>query len=233
MQLRDLLGALADLIFVPHCPACDRRVAPGTPLCGPCATTLVELGPACPRCAEPHDRPSSHLCRRCCLKPPPLARIAAPYRYGGELAVALRRLKFDRRPDIGRSLAPLLSPALRAAATGCDLAVPIPLHRRRLAARGFNQAEVLLRHALGDALPIARLVLRRRRATRPQSGLDARARATNLAGAFEALEVPGRRILLFDDVVTTGATMAEAARALLAAGASEVTGFCVARAESC
>jgi ComF family protein len=233
MSIRDLLGGLANLVFVPHCPACDRRVPAGVPLCQACATTLVELGPACPRCAEPHEGPASVLCRRCCLRPPPLVRITAPYRYGGELAVALRRLKFDRRPDIGRALAPLLAPTLAAAAATCDLAVPIPLHRRRLAGRGFNQADVLLRHGLNDALPIARLVLHRRRATRPQSGLDARARATNLAGAFTATDLANRRILLFDDIVTTGATMAEAARALLRAGAREVVGVCAARAESC
>lgn len=233
MRFRELLQGVVGLLFVPHCPACDRRTAAEVPLCGACTLSLVELGAACPRCAEPHAGPAAVLCRRCCIRPLPLARITAPYRYGGELAVALRRLKFDRRADIGRALAPLIAPTLAAAAAGCDVAMPVPLHRRRLASRGFNQSDVLLRHALAAELPIDVLSLRRRRATRPQSGLDARGRAGNVRGAFEVRgPLTGRRILLVDDVVTTGATMAEAARALLRAGAKEVIGVCAARAES-
>jgi len=113
----------------------------------------------------------------------------------------------------------------------------VPLHWRRMAVRGFNQSRLLLAHAGRDLdAPADRLSLRRRRATAPQTGLDARARRRNLAGAFAVARgrVPrlaGRRILLVDDVATTGATLAAAAAALLAAGAAAVVGFCVARAE--
>ncbi|HTM21446.1 MAG TPA: phosphoribosyltransferase family protein [Kofleriaceae bacterium] len=161
----------------------------------------------------------------------------AVFRYGGQLAVAVRRLKFGRRTEVARALAPLLAPALAEAAAGCDLIVPVPLHWRRLAARGFNQAALLLAQAGRRLeLPVDRLSLRRRRATAPQTGLDARARRRNVDGAFavaprRAGRLAGRRILLFDDVVTTGATLAAAAEALRGAGAAEVTALCVAGAE--
>lgn len=229
---------LSELVFIPWCAACDARVGRDRPLCDTCAISLVPLGPACPLCAEPMAGPHSLRCRRCVASPPPFAAVLAPFRYGGELATALRRLKYQNRPDVGRSLAPLIGPMLRAAAAECDVIIPLPLHRRRLAERGFNQSALLARYAShGVSTPLDQRSLRRIRATAPQSGLTGGARTTNVAGAFA---VPARRreriadrtILLVDDVMTTGATMRAAATALHQAGAAAVVGFCVARAES-
>jgi predicted amidophosphoribosyltransferase len=91
-MLQRLWPRAMDWLMVPGCPACD---APGHPgLCPRCTESLYEVGPACPRCAEPMAGPVALLCRRCRVRPPPFARALSPYRYGGELAVALRRLKY-------------------------------------------------------------------------------------------------------------------------------------------
>jgi ComF family protein len=236
-----MLQAIVDLLFVPHCAACDVCVDPGVALCATCELSLYELGAACPRCAEPlaHAGGEAVPCARCRAAPPPFSSAHAAYRYGGELAWALQRLKYEGRPDIARTLAPLLAPALArvVAQTGADLAVPVPLHWRRLSSRGFNHAALLLGHAArGLGLAVDRASLRRARATAAQRGLGLRQRADNVAGAFvvpqrRRARVAGRRVLCMDDVMTTGATLGACARALLAAGAAEVIVFCAARAE--
>lgn len=231
-----LLQTVVDLLYAPLCSACDAPGARG--LCEVCAHSLYPIDSACPRCAEPIAGPASITCRRCRKRPPPFLGALSPYRYGGELAAALRRLKYQQRPDIARDLAPLFAPALNAVSTLADVAVPVPLHWRRQSRRGFNQAADLLRFAGRElAIPIDALSLRRVRATDPQSGLSRRARADNVTGAFavtrrRARRIRGRRVLLFDDVMTTGATMAACARALLDAGAAEVIAVAAARAES-
>ena len=240
-DISPMLHAIVDLLFVPHCAACDVRVAPGVALCATCALSLYELGAACPRCAEPlpHAGGGAGPCERCRASPPPFASAHAPYRYGGELAWALQRLKYEGRADIARTLAPLRAPARArvVAQAGVDLAMPVPLHWRRLSSRGFNQAALLLGHAAaGLGLEVDRTSLRRVRATAAQSNLRMRQRAENVAGAFVVPErrrarVAGRRVLCMDDVMTTGATLGACARALLAAGAREVVVFCAARAE--
>ena len=227
-----LLSRALDLLFTAGCGSCDRPCDAG--LCDVCAVSLVATGPACPSCAEPSSDNSA--CRLCRAAPPPFTRLTAPFVYGGELAVALRRLKFDGRREIARALAPLLAPSMARAARDADVVMPVPLHRRRLARRGFNQAALLAKHARLDR-PIDVLGLVRIRATVPQSGLDRLARRRNVDGAFAVppgrlAHVAGRAILLVDDVATTGATLTAAARALRAAGAAEVTAYCAARAET-
>ena len=217
-------------LFRPQCIAC---AAPGASLCEPCAAALVELGPACPRCAEPTGE-RALVCARCIRDPLPLDRIVAPWRFEGPLASAIRRLKFTGASHVARAIAPLWAPLLAAAAADA-LVVPVPLHWRRRFARGYDHAWLLADHACAHAKIAAPVpLLHRIRAAPAQSTLSAGARTENLRGAFavprrQRRRVAGREIVLVDDVVTTGATLAAAARALRSAGATDVIGVAIAR----
>ena len=221
---------LLDWLFRPQCAACQ---GPGAPLCVACRESLVELGPACPRCAEPTA--AGAVCRRCVRAPLPLDRIVAPWRFGGQLAAAIRRLKFTGASHVARTLAPLWAPVLAAAAADGAIVVPVPLHWRRRLGRGYDHAWLLALHACaaaGLARPVP--LLRRMRAAPPQSTLTAAARWDNVRGVFRVRDparVAGRTVLLVDDVVTTGATLAAAAGPLVQAGARSVLGIALARAE--
>jgi ComF family protein len=221
---------MLDWIFRPQCAACG---APAETLCAGCRCSLVELGTACERCAEP-VADGAQLCTRCIRAPLPLERIVAPWRFGGQLASAIRRLKFAGRTHIARDIAPLWAPLLAAAVRDDALVVPVPLHWRRRLVRGYDHAWHLAIHACavaGLATPVP--ALRRSRGGPPQSTLDRAARFDNPRGAFAVRRtVAERAVVLVDDVVTTGATMAAAARALLDAGATRVVGVALARSTS-
>lgn len=179
----------------------------------------------------PRDGPPDLECADCQRRPPPLGRTIAPFHYRFPLDALIKRLKFRHQLWAAPALAELLVPALQESGVRVDALVPVPLHRWRHALRGFNQADELAR-ALGRraGIPVS-FCLRRCRATRPQTGLDSKARRLNLADAFD---VPRRSSLghamLVDDVVTTGETAAAAAKALLKNGVSAVSLIAVARA---
>jgi ComF family protein len=228
---------MMDWIFRPQCAACG---APALTLCQACRASLVELGPACPGCAEPTGE-HARTCRRCAADPLPLDRVVAPWRFGGQLALAIRRLKFANRAHVARDVAPLWAPVLAAAVAELDaVVVPVPLHWRRRWGRGYDHAWLLARHACalaGIAAPVR--ALRRVRHAPPQSTLPAAERARNVHGAFAAVgaagpagPVAGRAVVLTDDVMTTGATLAAAAGPLYRAGATSVTALVLARATS-
>lgn len=162
------------------------------------------------------------------MLPPPVGDVVAVGAYGGALSTAVTRLKFGARPDVALPLGDLLAAALPG--LQADAIVPLPLGDQRLEQRGYNQA-ALLGQRLSRALAVPMRVgwLRRIRESAPQAHLDRRARVDNVAGVFRAARrLDGARVVVVDDVVTTGSTMGAAVAALEEAGATVVARVAVA-----
>ena len=227
------LEAVTRLLLPPRCLHCGAPGASGRDFCADCRDSLPHNACACPRCALPIPQPAP-ACGRCIKRPPPASAALAPFVYADPVDRWLPRFKFARDLAAGRVLAELVlgDSRLSALVDGIDAVLPLPLHRSRLAERGYNQALELARPlARALDLPLRPDWLQRIRATAPQTGLDARARRRNLRGAFVAdVAMRGQRVLLVDDVITTGSSMLEASRACRRAGAIEVRVLAVARA---
>ncbi|HET6805156.1 MAG TPA: ComF family protein [Frateuria sp.] len=216
-----------------RCLLCGAAGSGGLDLCGACAAELPRNTSCCARCALPLPGATA-LCGGCQRKPPPWHTAWAPFRYGWPLDRLEARYKFGRDLAAGRTLARLwqrVPPPLARPA----LILPVPLHRARLRRRGYNQALELAR-PLGRALdvPVRHDALLRSRATAAQTELDAAARRRNVRGAFalrEGIALPAH-VALLDDVMTTGATLAECTRVLRRAGVARVDVWALARAPS-
>lgn len=224
MDVRLALHELTEALLPERCVVCERF---GAALHDECLPTLARAdGQRCTRCWAPA---SISPCASCVLAPPAFEALCAPYRFEGAARRALLEAKF-------RGVTTLLDPLARAAAEAVPagwrptLVVAVPLHRARQRTRGYNQAgiaaQVVARH-LGVVCREG--VLRRTRATAPQATLDAARRAANVVAAFVASGVEGERVLVVDDITTTGATLDACARALLDAGAAAVFALAVAR----
>lgn len=198
-------------------------------VCSACTADLSPLsGPGCPQCAEPTTH--GERCGRCLATPPAFDATVALYRYEFPADRLVHALKYGHQLAVARWFGQQLATTLTGNA--CDIVIPLPLHRDRLRERGFNQSAEIGR-ALAGALGKPQLtgVLHRARATRPQADLALKERAGNVRGAFAATaDLAGRRILLVDDVMTSGATLDEAARILKMHGAAAVIAGVVARA---
>jgi len=233
--------AALDLVFPALCPVCQATLGARRhdPLCGGCWDAIRRLGPpACERCGLPFLtlRPAfapAGLCGGCAQERPAWDWACAAAEYEGAARDALHAFKFHGKRALARPLAALLleqwGPALAAA--GLDALVPVPLGRARERERGFNQAALVAERLAGTlGVPLRPRWLVRARATQPQSDLGAAERRANVRGAFAAdTAVAGRHVVIVDDVLTTGATAAECARMLRAAGAARVGVLTVAR----
>ena len=236
----EALRGILNLALPPTCICCGRPAAEEQArlaLCQGCAQELATLTAqsACRRCGRTIGPYGS--CPECAADPPAFETAIRIGTYAGPLAQLIRTVKFRE----GRYAVPLLADLLLAkllhsgALAQVDLVTAVPLHWFRCYRRGCNQVSLLVR-ALGRrglAVPVARLLVRTRN-TRPQVGLSKAARRENVRGAFRVRrpeQVAGRRVLLVDDVMTTGATLAACAQALRNAGAEGVSAAVAAVAE--
>jgi ComF family protein len=226
---------LAGALLPDACVACDEVLGEGEgegAFCERCLPEVLELpAPGCPRCSEPGR--FATLCERCLSMPKTFERAWAAFEHEGAIARAVHRFKYSDRADLARPLGALL--ARRA---GFQLRcmpgrlVPIPLHLERFKTRQFDQA-ALLAVELGRRLnrPVEASLLRRVRHTTRQVGLEEHEREENVRGAFAVeADVRGEALVLIDDVMTTGATVREAAGVLIARGARAISVVCLARA---
>lgn len=199
-------------------------------LCRGCLADLPWQSNACVRCALPLAH--GHVCGACLRSPPVQDEVICLFDYAPPVDYMIQRLKFGGDLAFGRTLGRLMAAGIARRAASLPLSiVPVPLHRGRLAARGFNQALELARPVarhLGVSIDAAGC--RRAKATAEQSALGARARRVNVRGAFSVSRPPPPSLAIVDDVLTTGATAASLALALKRAGARRVVLWICARA---
>jgi len=235
-MLREGGGALLSLFFPAHCGGCDCRLGEGESpgmLCAECRVKIISLsGQLCPVCSHPM---AGHFqCPNCEGRLWHLSMIVAASRQEGLVREMIHRFKYGRDQSLVRPLAHLLPSALqdsRIREKRFDAIVPVPLHPLRERERGFNQS-ALLAAQLGKYLNLpVRPMLKRIRVTAPQARFDRHQRMENLAGAFDlrGMVSEGAKLLLVDDVTTTGATFDACASVLREAGGAEDCAVSVAR----
>ena len=219
---------LARVCLTERCPSCGGRT--DAAFCAGCRADLAAIVQPCARCGLPQPVP------RCPRRAGWLVeRVIAPFEYAPPLDGYLQALKFGHGRMLGRALALLAAGPIAAhlaARAAPEVLVPVPLHRRRLVARGYNQATEIARTlSAAVRVPLDPAVAVRFEAATPQSRLGARERRANVAHAFAVRgDVCGRRVAIVDDVITTGATINALAAALVEAGALRVEAWAIARA---
>jgi ComF family protein len=229
---------VVDVILPPTCLACRAPVGEGGGLCPQCwiGAGFIER-PYCERLGTPFpsDYGGPLISPAALAEPPAYGRARAVARYGDVVRDLTHMLKYGDRLDLVHSLARWMTRAGAELLADADVLVPVPLHWTRLWQRRFNQSSVLARAvAKFSGVPAADHLLARRRPTPPQVGLARKERARNVQGAFEVpkasrVEVKGKKLVLVDDILTTGATVDACAKALLRAGASRVDVLVLAR----
>lgn len=225
---RRAYGAALDILFPPRCVICNDAAEW---LCAACQRNIIPLTqPWCPRCLIP--QPTDTLCDTCRDAEVALDGLVAVGVHDGVLRAAILAYKYGNRPSLAPALSRLMVEAASSRRPGATIVMPVPSHPRRVAQRGYDHTHLLasqVASTLGLAYDNQSLV--RVRFTPPQVGRTAQERHANVADAFEAAPLAASsRILLVDDVYTSGSTMRACAKELLAHGAAGVMGAVIARA---
>jgi ComF family protein len=224
-QTRMFFSSLLDLIFPPRCVSCK---ALGQRLCEPCAGGIFWIDSNfCAQCGLPLTPGSSH----CCIDPDDLRFVRSAAVFSGPMRKALHAMKYFSDRSLAEQLVRRAHPHWNPPSWDFDTLMPVPLGRQRQQTRGYNQSH-LLAVALSRLvdIPVDTQSLVRVRETQSQVGLSIKARKENTADAFRASAVHHRKVLLVDDVCTTGATLQSCAEALIQAGAAGVGAITIARA---
>jgi competence protein ComFC len=233
--LRNFVKSFVDLVYPPGCPGCHKplpRVAVDEMICLPCWSRIaVNQPPFCHACGRhlTDKDTSKNVCLRCMRTPTAFDRAFSVCVYDGVIKTLIHEFKYKDKQYLGQPLSKLLIDFIKKyqlPVNYIDYLIPMPLHRAKLREREFNQAQILCRE-VGAAIdkPLLENNLFRYRATGSQATLEPHQRFLNVRGSFAVTEkrpVNGKNILLVDDVLTTGATASEAARALKDAGANIV-----------
>ncbi len=237
-SLGRLAGRVLDAVLPPQCPVCNTIVDSAGGLCGDCWQKVDFLGPpACSACGLPfdYDLGDGALCAACVRQRPPFERARAVMAYGDVSRALVLAFKHGDRTDTAPGLGRWLARAGQDLTIDADIIVPVPLHWTRLFQRRYNQA-ALLAHALGreTGINVVADLIQRRRRTRPQGRMGPAGRKRNLRGAFRihparGAGLKGKRVLLIDDVMTTGATASACSRVLMRGGAAFVDVLTLAR----
>jgi ComF family protein len=224
------LGEVALNFLFPHrCIGCGRE---GELICSSCLINLPRIvPPVCPRCGRPQS--SSILCPDCVKRQSYIDGIRSSYRFEGVIRQAIHQFKYRNLRSLATPLAQLISNYLKSYPIPGDILIPVPIHKRRMRERGYNQS-LLLAKKLGKLtdLPAIENCLVRRIQSPPQArSASVEERHSNVAYAFVCNDslINGRQVLLIDDVATSGATLDACAKALKATGASSVWGLTLAR----
>jgi len=232
--------SIVDIMYPNRCWCCDRLMAKNDPgFCALCEHTVIEQPHCCARCGAPiesSDQQTIPRCGPCQYKPnKALAYCWWAMEYGGAIQKAIQKMKFGRQWTLAVELAQLMQPhpQQQQLILEWDAVVPVPMHWRTRMVRGFNQSTMLAR-AIASRLHIPVLIgsLNKHRHTARQTTLSAKQRTTNLAGVFSINKpdtIAKKRLLLVDDVVTTGTTIQACARTLKAANARSVDAWSVCR----
>jgi ComF family protein len=238
-KAKPALMAAVETLFPARCAACREAVGAHGALCARCWGEIHFItDPLCHRCGLPFPHAMGGgiaLCGRCMAEPPAFTEARAVFRYDGSSRAQILALKYHDKTQLAPVFAAWLARAGKDYAAKTQLILPVPLHYWRLLGRRYNQA-ALLAHALSKhtGLPVATDALTRIRVTSSQAGLTRRGREDNVRGAFAVPSakralLKGMSVLLVDDVMTTGATLAACARALHDAGVRDVYVLTLAR----
>ena len=228
-QLTKLRGAVVGFLFPERCVGCGKE---GDFICRLCQQSLLQITlPACPKCGRPQT--DGKLCSDCTDWQAKIDGIRSPFRFDGAIRQAIYELKYHNLRAIATPLAELLQQYLITNPIPAEILVPVPLHRKRLRERGYNQSGLLARELskLINLPTIGDCLIRQRYAPPQARTSNVEERRSNIYDAFACLDwrLRDKRVLLIDDVATSGATLDACAKALKTAGASLVWGLVMAR----
>lgn len=228
-----MLHSILERVFPRFCLLCEQRTEESF-LCTACRRDLPVNLHACGRCGLPLSSGDVAVCGACVKKPPVFDAARSFYLYRQPFIWMIQQLKYRARLEFAELLASLLQQQLGTAQTGVDCIIPVPLYPGKCQQRGFNQATEIIRPvAKSLGIPLETRLCRRSLDTDSQSGLNRKQRIKNIKNAF--VVTPSRNyrsVVVFDDVMTTGSTLAELTRSLKRAGIGKVEVWSLARAET-